>query len=222
MGDSERSYPPRSQCESCKRQLRWFELIPIFSYLIIKAQCLTCGVRLSSTFFLAELFTAIFYEWLYLEHHPLYEAFLLLLIYHLLLMASLTDLYYWIIPDRLHVIFFFLSIPPLIFAPFSHLPIQLMGLLCGFFLPLLVAVCSRNGLGGGDIKLFMSVGWIGGLPLLLMTMMTASLTGMVFFLLSILCKRKASFLQKIPFAPFIFLGFLVSLFFRSNGTNGWL
>ncbi|WEG14048.1 prepilin peptidase [Pullulanibacillus sp. KACC 23026] len=153
-----------------------------------------------------------FYLWIGCQSNSFQDSLFLLLAFHLLLMAAVTDLYYWLIPNRLHVFIVCLSVP--VFFSFTNQPFEphLIGAAFGFTMPFLVIITSRGGLGGGDLKLFMTLGWLIGYPLILTTMIDACLAGLLFFLLHLVLKRRAPPLKRLPFAPFILIGYLIVLF----------
>lgn len=110
----------RSFCPFCKKRLKWFELIPLFSFLFLKGRCRYCRKRISWRYPLIELLTALIFlgiSWRFLRFpffayylfSPIFSvsflSFLLILIFFLystfLLALALLDLYYYLLPDKL-------------------------------------------------------------------------------------------------------------------------
>lgn len=211
----------RSVCDSCGRQLQPYELIPIFSYLGLKGRCRTCYHKLPLSLLLAELGTSLFYVGLFLEPFLPANRLLLLLVYHLLLIAAISDYYFMIIPNRLLILIFSLSFLLLPWLEPLSFPSRFLGLLLGFGLPVLILAWNRDGIGGGDIKLFMLLGWLLGSGALLHLMILACLSGILGFLFfHFFQKKDHSFF--LPFAPFIFVGFLleeIRIFLVSTGIS---
>lgn len=90
---------PRSFCPSCERQLLWWELLPVFSYLALGGRCRTCKARISPAYPLVEaataaLFGASIYRW-----GPGGEALSVALFGCLLIVAGMVDSRHHIIPD---------------------------------------------------------------------------------------------------------------------------
>lgn len=89
----------RSHCDSCQRLLKPYELIPIFSYILIKGRC-RCGVKIGLEVFLSEVLSAIVLLALYIRMGLSYSLALHALLYFLLLKISLSDFYAYRILDR--------------------------------------------------------------------------------------------------------------------------
>jgi leader peptidase (prepilin peptidase) / N-methyltransferase len=209
----------RSICDACGRTLHPYELVPIFSYLCLKGRCRTCHHKLSPTLLLVELGTGLFYIGLWLVPTFPPTQLLLLLVYHLLLIAAISDYYFMVIPNRLLIMSFFLSfllLPWLMPIPLSS---RLLGLSLGLGLPALILALTRGGLGGGDVKLFMLLGWLLGSMALLHLMIIACLTGILGFLF-LPFFRKKDLPIRLPFGPFIFLGFILEGIWHFSQSTG--
>ena len=108
----------RSICMTCNRELRWYELIPLFSFLIQKGKCRRCAIKISHQYPLVEFLTGIifvliahrFLSILYVSL-GLYLFFLIffVFIFSLLIVISVYDLRHKIIPDKLSYLFIFFS-----------------------------------------------------------------------------------------------------------------
>ena len=208
------SFPPRykkkhrSVCDACGRTLAPYEVIPIVSYLSLKGHCRTCHHKLSSSLLLVEFGTALLYLGVFLCPTLLPYKLLILFILHLLLIATISDIYFMIIPNRLLIIFFFLSILLIPWLPPLSISERLIGLMLGLVLPVLILALTKGGLGAGDVKLFMLLGWLLGGRSLLHLMIFACATGLLGFLFLSLF-RKTERPSLLPFAPFIFAGYLL-------------
>lgn len=168
-------------------------------------------------FLTVEALSCLFYVWMCHASFTWPQIISSLLVFHLLVIASLTDLYEWIIPNRLLAVFIAGSIFLLPTFTWFDFLIRFLGLSFGFMLPFLVSLFSRGGIGGGDIKLFMVLGWLVGLPTLLLGMAFSCLLGLSFFgLYSLVLNQASKKPNKLPFAPFILGGFLIILL--RNGT----
>ncbi|GLB58382.1 prepilin peptidase [Cytobacillus sp. NCCP-133] len=212
------SFPP-SHCPTCKNKLNVFDLVPVFSYLFLRGKCRYCKQRISALYPFGELLTAFTIFLVYKEIGWTLELIPALLLTVLLLLSVLTDIREKLILDI--ITFPMLGLLVLIryfigTEPFMH---YLLGGVVGFSLLLIIAIVSKGGMGGGDIKLYAAIG-VGLGPLLtIMSLVLASFAGAiagVFLLLTGKVKRQ----EPIPFAPFIFIGTILS-FLYGNEIFQW-
>lgn len=100
---------PRSHCPNCKKLIAWYDNIPLFSYLILRAKCRNCGIGITPRYFLVELMTAVLFlmvwnRYGYTAAHPQY---VLIPIYWLvisgLILGTFVDFEHMILPDRVTI-----------------------------------------------------------------------------------------------------------------------
>ncbi len=154
---------PPSSCPSCKRKLRWFENIPLFSYLALRGRCRTCGSPISMQYPLVELATGAIWVGSYLLFGGLWQALSGAVFGTLLLGIAITDAREYIIPDEFSVGGLLLGLA-LSFAPGQPSPVMsIIGAVVCFAFMYAVAVVGewafkKPALGGGDIKMMAMVG----------------------------------------------------------------
>ena len=224
--DGESVVHPPSHCPKCQTTLRFYDNIPVFSYLVLRGRCRGCGEEISLRYIIVELLMAALSAAIYLQF-GLGLAFLVsFVLVAVLIVISFIDLEVRIVPDVislpgivLGLLFsligrFVLSDPfELVPSPFSSLIGVLVG--GGFLLALAwayEAFTGVEGMGGGDIKLLAMIGAFLGWPSIPVTLFLSSLGGSVIGLSAMLVKgvgRKYA----LPFAPFLCLGALLYLFF---------
>lgn len=202
---------PRSHCNSCQRQLTAADLIPVLSYVWLLGKCRTCKVKLSPLYPIMELATGLSFAFAYWTLGNTVECFVVLLFISLLVIITITDLHYMIIPNK--VLLFFLPLLAIgrIFSPLEIWWDSLLGAVVGFGLLFLISFVSKGGIGGGDIKLFFVIGLMLGTLNTLLTLFFAALLGMVVGAI-ILTIRKQGRKTPIPFAPFIAIAAFVVYF----------
>ena len=186
----------RSHCDFCQHQLIWYDLIPLFSFILLKRRCRYCHKLLSFQYPLVELLTGLLFVSTY---------FLPTLLYYLIIISGLiaiffTDLKYRIIPDQILII---LIMTALFFEFFLDRLLIFNHLLSGFalfaiFLGLLLLTRGR-GMGFGDVKLAFFMGLFLGFPKVMTAFYLAFLTGAVFSLILIVIGRKT---MKFPSGRF--------------------
>ena len=217
---------------SCNNQLRWFELIPIFSFLIQSGKCRRCASKISHQYPLVEIITGFVFALIAFKFMPiLYSSYndymlqviLFTLIFSFLIVISFYDLKHKIIPDKLSYSFIILSFFSIFinYSPVGHtfiLP-SVSNLIAGPVIALpfvLIWLFSKGRLMGlGDGKLLLGIGWMLGLSSGIFAVVIAFWVGtIVSLLLVILSKRKINMKTEIPFAPFLIVSAFVTFLFN--------
>ncbi len=218
----------RSMCLSCSTTLRWYDLIPVISYVSLWGRCRSCKSKISFQYPLVEFGTGALFGLLFLKLSFLLSLdaymFVVNYVYYaslaaLLVIITVYDIRHKIIPDRLSFIFGLLAFLGVFFIDsglvFFHWPV-LADLISGFALSLPLAflwVVSRGRwMGLGDAKLAVGLGFMLGLAKLIPATLISFWSGAIYGILLMLL-GKASPRSEIPFAPFLILGTLVAFFF---------
>ncbi|GAM12066.1 prepilin peptidase [Mesobacillus selenatarsenatis] len=210
---------PRSSCPNCGHQLQAIELIPVVSYFIQRGKCRQCKVGISPVYPFFELLTGILFAVAYLLLGWSGELFIALTLISLFIIITVSDLAYMIIPDKVLLVFAGIFIVERIFLPLSPWWDSVAGAVAGFLILLFIALISKGGMGGGDIKLFALIGFAVGFKTMILSFFFATFYGAFFGIAAMLLgfvKRK----QAIPFGPFIAIGTLTAYFFGEE-ILGW-
>ncbi len=199
---------PRSRCPSCGHTVRWYENIPVLSYLFLKGHCSACGIRISVRYPLVELLTgALFafcgYRWGLTATAALWCGFSAALV-----ALAFIDWDTTLLPDDITL--------PLLWAGLLAsalgwiavpLPSAIWGAACGYLSLWSVywafkLATGKEGMGFGDFKLFAALGaWFGWealVPMILVASVIGALVG--------ICMKLASSLREglyVPFGPFL-------------------
>lgn len=208
---------PRSSCPSCSKLIKFYDNIPVISYILLGGKCRHCKEEISIRYPLIEAFTA-FSFWLsyfYFGSDLLYTAFTILFLC-LLLALAVIDLLFMILPDELTLGGAFVFLAYSFFNPYvttanavaaAFGSVLIFTGLYYFYLK----VKKIEGLGFGDIKMMLLLGAFLGLSNLLVAILIASLCGLIVGIFYILFKGKTLKL-KLPFGTFLSLGSYISLF----------
>ncbi len=218
----------RSICMTCNRNLRWYELIPLFSFLIQSGKCRRCASQISHQYPLVEFGTGLIFALIAFKFLPLlyisyslYTAIVILFIFifSILIVISVYDLRHKIIPDKLVFIFIFISFLSIFInysgnGSFFKIP-NLISLFSG---PILAApfvalwFFSKGKLMGlGDGKLVLGMGWMLGLASGLCAVVMSFWIGTIISLpLMYMSKNKMNMKTEIPFAPFLIISTLIT------------
>lgn len=217
LSNNESIIKPGSHCESCGHLLKWYELIPIFSFLFQGGKCRKCGAKLSLWYPLIEIITGLLYLFSYLYFGLSPDFFISLVISSVLVITCITDFNYLIILDEPLVVGSILII--IITLITSGLVATLIAILSGlllFFFMLLVKILGdkafkRESLGGGDIKLSFFIGLSLGYKLAFVNLVLASfLTLPIAFYYLVKYKDR-----EVPFGPFLIISNFIIFVFAS-------
>ncbi|MBY0222522.1 prepilin peptidase [Sporosarcina aquimarina] len=210
---------PPSHCTTCERRLTLADLVPVFSYVFLKGKCRGCGERISAIYPLMELLTGVLFVFAYLHFGFERELILALLFISLLVILTVSDLKYMLIPNRILLPFGVAIFIMRIFSPLTPWWDSLLGAIVGFGLLLFIAILSKGGMGGGDIKLFLVIGLVLGTLQTLLTLFLASLIGAIVGMI-FLKKTKQGRKTPVPFGPSIAVAALIAYFYGTQ-LVGW-
>ena len=217
---------PPSSCPKCGERIRYYDNIPMISYILLLGKCRACRHPIPTSYPIVELMTGLLSIALFMRYGLSPQYFLFLAFSASLIVVCFIDLHHKIIPDTISLpgILFGLAISffELINISWSD---SLIGIIGGGGFFYLVGIVfewlrGKEGMGGGDVKLLALIGaWMGwkSLPyIVLISSFTGTLIGGGSLLLA---GRKFS--EKIPYGPFLVLGTLVYLFFETELKYLW-
>jgi len=212
----------RSYCPHCKHILSWKDLIPIFSFLILKGKCRYCGKKISFQYPLVELFTGILFTLVVLIYGGPTSIDLIFcwVLTCFLVIIFVYDLKHYLIPDK--VIYPAIAIAflnQILTSNIQHLTSNLLlGILPSLFFLAIILISRETWMGFGDFKLSILMGLILSWPKILVALFFAFFSGAIFGLILIFLKRK-TMKSQIPFAPFLVSGTFFALFFGEKIIN---
>lgn len=217
----------RSFCPSCKKKIKWFDNIPLISFLLLSAKCRFCKKKISSQYFFIEIFTALSFSLFFYFFGISFTTLFLITLSLFATIIFFIDFEHFIIPNELTFSLMFLSLlklldPNLNLSIFSNLKDSLIGGVAGYFLIFFIVqfyrkVRKKEGMGMGDAKLLSAIGfWFGwySIPFIIFI---SSIIALVSVVPSLIQKSK-KLDSVIPFGPFIILGTVLFLTI-SNYTN---
>ena len=212
---------PPSGCPACGNRIKFYDNIPVLSYLILRGRCRHCGAAISMLYPTVELATGLISMALLIRfnlfNHHFPQYFVYLCFISALVCISFIDLEHQIIPDVI-------SIPGIIsgfvisfLLPHITWVDSLAGIIAGGGILYVIALVfevlmKKEGMGGGDIKLLAMIGaWLGwkAIPFVILA---SSLTGSIIGGIALLLSRKG-LRTKIPFGPFLAFGAILYIFF---------
>jgi len=223
--DGESIVFPPSRCPQCKAAIRWYDNIPLFSFLFLRGRCRNCGAGISFQYPLVELSMALLSLALYTRSGLSFEFFFYFLFLAALLAIIFIDMAHQIIPDRI-------SLPGIVIGfagSFINAEVTWqqsgLGILLGGGVLYAIAegyylLTKRDGMGGGDIKLLAMIGAFLGWQSLLFVVFASSLSGSVLGIAAMFKQGKGG-KTRIPFGPFLSLAAMAFLFFQEEIFRWW-
>lgn len=200
----------RSQCPSCKEAINPLFLIPILGYIILRGRCRKCGAEISPRYPAAEIMygaLAALFSWK-LGATP--YAFNLYLLAAVAICISIVDLKALIVPGALVIVFIALSVYPILIN--YNIKDNLFGMLVLLVVFLTILLIFPGSFGGGDVKFGAAIGLLSGLEASILILEISLVSGAIIGVIYALTKKK-SLKTKIPFAPFLALGLILSMLY---------
>lgn len=212
---------PHSRCPLCGKAIRWFDNIPVLSYLALKGRCRSCNGRISPRYVIVEILAGLMCVFLFLRFGLTAKFLIFLYLVNALTVISFVDLKIHEIPDEITLSGITLGLilavlyPPLMnkSGNFSSLLDSFLGVIAGGGSIYLLGyigefIFKREAMGGGDVKLLAMIGAFLGWKLALFTFFLAPFFGS---LVGITLKIKEG-REIIPYGPYLSLAAVVAMF----------
>jgi len=239
----------RSKCTHCKKLLKWYELVPVFSFLFLRARCRGCGKKISWQYPVVEIVTGLVFLLVPLRLGQGIPALVWVLAFVTFILISIVDLRLKIIPDKLTIFLAVLGALLIVFyrttGSFGLVGGSVSGSFLGsyavsfwlgganvllnygvaavfglVFFGLIYFLSKGRAMGFGDVKLAGAIGLLLGWPDIVLALILSFVTGAIYGSFLILRGRK-SMKDAIPFGPFIILGVTLVFFFGYYILNGY-
>ena len=221
---------PDSHCPKCKNPIKWYDNIPVLSYIILGGKCRHCKERISIRYTIVEIVNALLWVLsvaMFWEMNIFYTI-IVALASSILLCVFFVDLEHMIIPDSFQVALLVVSIAGMFVTidPDNGWESKLIGFFVagGIFLVLhygSLMILKKEALGGGDVKLIAISGLLLGTIYSIMGIFIGSIIASL-VLIFVKGVKHYSRDKEYPFAPFLVIGILLSLYFGYYLYNGYL
>jgi len=217
---------PGSRCPYCKKPIKFYDNIPLISYLLLRGKCRQCKKPISPQYPLVEGITAVSSLLLFIKYGPSLSYLFYFLFVDGLIVITVIDLYDQIIPDVISIPGIGMGLLCSLIIPHLTLLDSLKGILVGGGSLFLVAklyqwLFKREGMGGGDVKLLAMIGAFLGWKAVILTIFLSSLVGSIIGIVVIVSKGK-DFKYAIPFGPFLSFGAVIALFYQNEIISWYL
>ncbi|HVY35831.1 MAG TPA: prepilin peptidase [Candidatus Paceibacterota bacterium] len=209
----------KSICPRCGRKLRWFELVPVVSFLALRGRCRTCHEHISFQYPIVELLTGFLFVLFYIKA-PLaggFSAFswawfvFMATIASVLIVITVYDIRHKIIPDGAVYTFILLALISVVYHVITGgialiFPLLIAGVVVALPFFLIWFFSKGKFMGFGDVKLALGMGWLLGLSQGFTAVIFGFWIGGIFGLFLIALSHRYSMKSEIPLAPFLIAG----------------
>lgn len=211
---------PSSFCPNCKSKIKFYDNIPIISYIILKGKCRCCKNKIPLRYFIVEILMAFLFLFSYLKFNLSFNLLKILIFIFISITISFIDIENMLIPDVL-------SIPGIIlgflFSLFSkNFSNFLIGGIIGALIPLIFYIIGKlikkELMGEGDIMVLSMIGIYTGWKTVITTLFIASFLGSI---IGIILKIKSK-TKYLPFAPFLYFSALLTLFYDFSSLFSYI
>lgn len=222
-------YPRRSFCPWCKRKIQWWENIPLLSFVLLKGKCPNCRSEISFQYPLVELSVPILWiaYFLFFKNSAFSHNFIFICLIFMFLfsvvVSTVTDIEWRIIPDEIAVLMFSGSLSLSPWNSFlngdgtmNSIQRSLLGVMIGGGLLIVLSQLGkyffeREAMGWGDIKLMAGYGAFLGPIEIANVLFWGAVLGCVVVMTGLFLSKLRRY-QYVPFAPFLNFGALIVLF----------
>ncbi len=213
--------PVGSFCPQCNNGIKWYENIPVFSYLFLKGRCSNCSKSISIIYPIVEIITAIVTLIIYLNFLFNWELILIIVLFYTLIVLSFIDLKYRAVPDYLLIIAVILTIiiGDLISLLIFTGGLVLLELIITFYIQNVKAKITGNkeletqrALGEGDMPIAGVIGGLLGIQLGVSAIFLAALLALLPAVYNLFSKKEI----ETAFIPFLSLGLFITVFSGFN------
>jgi leader peptidase (prepilin peptidase)/N-methyltransferase len=204
---------PHSHCMTCGYHLRWFDMIPLFSWLFLRGRCRKCGAKISAQYPLVEGLNGLFYVLLFLWNGLNIESAVFCLFFTSVVIVSVIDFRYQEVPDSMNIAIGVLGILECLYLWFARRP-DLKLHIIGFFsvsvlLLIIFLVSAGRAMGGGDVKLMAVCGLVLGVKEIVFGFVLGCLLASIIHPVLMRLKKAE---RRLPFVPYLAAGMVISIF----------
>lgn len=214
---------PRSQCPYCHHPIRFYDNIPLISFIFLQGKCRDCDAAISWRYPLVELITALLALVLFIKFGLSLKFLVFFIFIAVLIVITFIDLDHQIIPDILTLPGIPISLLAAVFLAGVPWLDALLGVLIGGGILFLIAavyelISKREGMGGGDIKLLAMIGGFLGWKSLIFILLFSSFAGAIVGIAAMIIKKQ-DMKYAVPFGPFLSAAVVAYIFWGDSFTR---
>ena len=207
----------RSHCMECNYQLKWYDLVPLFSYIFLGGRCRKCKTRLSVQYPLIEGLNGILYVLIVVVNGLTIESLLYCLMFSALVTLSVIDFRTYEIPLGINLFILALGLIRVALDYKNFLNYLIGFLSVSGFLYLLYLLTKGRGIGGGDIKLMAVSGLMLGWKCNILALAFGCILGSVIHLIRMKVSKED---HVLALGPYLSVGIMIATLW-GNDLIGW-
>lgn len=217
---------PGSHCPVCNYYLKWYENIPILSYIFLKGECSHCHSKIPLSYLVSEIITGLLFMACFHSFGFSVKFFIALIFISSLIIVIISDIEYMIILDEVLIFSSFVIIVIYLFSngftkegiteTMYHIYSGFGAFLAMYSIKILGdKLFKKESLGGGDIKLMFLFGLVIGFPMAICTIFLATFIAFPVALIIMFSDKE----NIIPFGPFLSIAAILILIVKLNLTD---
>ena len=209
----------RSHCMSCGTQLKWYDLVPLFSWLFLRGKCRYCGTKISMQYPLVEFINGVGYVWIFYVNGFNFVSILYALCVSALLALSVIDWRTFEIPVVFNIFILVLGIIRVV-LDFDNVWTYVIGMVAvSGFLFIVLIVTGGRGIGGGDIKLMAAAGLLLGWKEILAGFVLGCVAGSIIHIFLMIFFKKD---RTLAFGPYLSLGIFMAMLYGEQVIDWYI
>lgn len=217
---------PASRCGECGHQIRWFENIPVISWLVLRGRCSGCDTGISFRYPFVELLTGAGSAWLTWHFGFTLEAGLLVLLTWALITLTFIDLDHQLLPDSITLPLVWMGLLINTQGIFTSLESAVIGAAAGYLVLwsvywLFKLLTGKEGMGYGDFKLLAAIGAWGGFQILPLVILLSSVVGVV-LAFALIAFRRHQAQNPLPFGPYLAIAGWIAMVWGDSIISAYL
>lgn len=217
LGESIVTAPPH--CMTCGWKMKWYDMVPVFSWLVLGGKCRNCKSKISVQYPIIEGVNGILYVMICAVNGLEWSSVIYCFMASALLVLSIIDWRTYEIPFGINVFLFVLGIAMTIFDR-GNLAEHLIGMICvSGLLGILYLLTGGRAIGGGDIKLMFACGLILGWKLILLAFFLGCIIGSVVHIIRMSVKKAG---RMLAMGPYLSSGILLAALWGNAWINWYL
>ena len=209
----------RSHCMRCGYKLKWYDLVPVFSYVFLRGRCRKCGDRISPQYPIIELLNGILWVLTFIYTGINITSLIYSLVISALIVLSVIDFRTFEIPVSINVYIGIMALVN-IATDYEHILTYIIGMIIvSGVLYLMYFLSNGRAIGGGDVKLMAACGLLLGWKLIIVAFIFGCLYASVIHILRMVISKKD---HMLAMGPYLSAGVITAMGFGSHIVNWYV